>query len=62
MELPPRTFRANFRFEQLKSQNQWLFGVEIVDKGDSVDSKKKTGNEGFPNNPLKTKWGRSSAG
>ena len=39
-----------------------LYGVEAVDTGDAVDSKKRQENQGFPANPVKTKWGRSSVG
>jgi hypothetical protein len=39
-----------------------LYGVEMVDAGDSVDSKKRQENQGFPANPMKTSWGRSSVG
>src|ERR1700690_3278585 len=39
-----------------------LYGVEMVDTGDAVDSKKRQENQWFPSNPVKTKWGRSSVG
>jgi hypothetical protein len=39
-----------------------LYGVETVDTGDSIDSKKRQENQGFPSSPVKTKWGRSSVG
>ena len=39
-----------------------LYGVETVDAGDSIDSEKRQENQGFPANPVKTKWGRSSVG
>jgi hypothetical protein len=39
-----------------------LYGVEVVETGDFVDSKKRQENQGFTANPVKTKWGRSSVG
>ena len=39
-----------------------LYGVEVVETGDSMDSKERQENQGFPSNPVKTKWGRSSVG
>ncbi len=39
-----------------------LYGVEVVETGDSMDSKKREENQGFTANPVKTKWGRSSVG
>src|ERR1700722_7756539 len=34
-----------------------LYGVEVVETGDSMDSKKRQENQGFPANPMKTSWG-----
>ena len=39
-----------------------LYGVEAVDTGDEVDSKKRQENQAFPANPVKRKRGRSSVG
>src|SRR5206468_5171819 len=39
-----------------------LYGVEVDETGDTMDSKKRQENQGFPTNPLKTSWGRSSVG
>lgn len=38
------------------------YGGGMVATGDAVDSKKRQENQGFPSNPVKTKWGRSSVG
>jgi hypothetical protein len=36
--------------------------VEMMEIGDTMDSKERQENQGFPTNPMKTSWGRSSVG
>jgi hypothetical protein len=40
----------------------WLYPVEIIEAGEKVGNSERQQNQGFPANPMKTSWGRSSVG
>ena len=40
----------------------WLYPVEINAAGENIGKKERQQNQGFPTNPMKKSWGRSSVG
>jgi hypothetical protein len=40
----------------------WVYPVEIIEAGEMIGKTGRQQNQGFPANPMKTSWGRSSVG